>query len=404
VATAAFTFVVGALSAFAPSYEYLLVFRGLVGVGVGGLHVAYTLFSEFLPGSTRSWTLLLLVIFWSVGSMFEAVLAWLTLPTDPFGAPGWHALLLFSALPMLGVLLLTPLVPESPRYLIVTGQEDRALAVLADVARANGRAPFAGKLLRPRAAEPGRVKDLLSGESHLRRTTLLLWALWFAVSFCYYGVVLLVTELFASNLLDKRCGRPVEDKSGGSLGRGSHIRDDCRTLFSASDFVDVFVTSAAELPGVLLAGLLLQLVGRKTAITVHFTGGAVSILLLYICTSRLVETIELATTRAFLTGAFQIIWIYTPEVYPTNVRSTGMGLCSSYARLGGMTTPFAAQVLAVVDVDAALALYAALMVVGAVLPFFLQVETRGQPMPETPHDVRNLMAGEDAPPPHDKVN
>ena len=37
-------------------------------------------------------------------------------------------------------------------------------------------------------------------------------------------------------------------------------------------------------------------------------------------------------------------YVYTPEVYPTSVRATGLGLCSSIARLGGGTTPYAAKV------------------------------------------------------------
>ncbi len=46
------------------------------------------------------------------------------------------------------------------------------------------------------AASRGRVGDLL--ESDLQRTTLSLWFIWSAVSFVYYGVVLMTAELFES--------------------------------------------------------------------------------------------------------------------------------------------------------------------------------------------------------------
>ena len=36
---------------------------------------------------------------------------------------------------------------------------------------------------------------------------------------------------------------------------------------------------------------------------------------------------------------------YTPEVYPTTLRSIGVGSCSSMARFGAMLTPYIAQVL-----------------------------------------------------------
>jgi nitrate/nitrite transporter NarK len=40
--------------------------------------------------------------------------------------------------------------------------------------------------------------------------------------------------------------------------------------------------------------------------------------------------------------AFQAIYVYTPEVYPTSIRALGMGLASAVGRLGGIVTPFVA--------------------------------------------------------------
>ena len=44
-----------------------------------------------------------------------------------------------------------------------------------------------------------------------------------------------------------------------------------------------------------------------------------------------------------MTGAFQTIYVYTPEVYPTAVRGAAIGLHTSVARIGAMITPFVAQ-------------------------------------------------------------
>jgi len=53
---------------------------------VGGLHVSYTLFGEFLPSPTRAYALLLLVVFWCIGAMLEATVAWLTIPGNVVGS------------------------------------------------------------------------------------------------------------------------------------------------------------------------------------------------------------------------------------------------------------------------------------------------------------------------------
>ncbi|CAI7772046.1 unnamed protein product [Closterium sp. NIES-54] len=41
-------------------------------------------------------------------------------------------------------------------------------------------------------------------------------------------------------------------------------------------------------------------------------------------------------------GSFAVLWAYTPEIYPTEIRSTGLGVANSWARLGGFICPFVA--------------------------------------------------------------
>lgn len=55
-------------------------------------------------------------------------------------------------------------------------------------------------------------------------------------------------------------------------------------------------------------------------------------------------TIFLFGIRACATGYFQVVFVYTPEVYPTAVRGAAMGLTTSSARIGALLTPFVAQV------------------------------------------------------------
>lgn len=77
-------------SAFSVNYYMLLVFRGLVGFGLGGSHVGVTLFTEFTPSDKRGACLVLLEFFFSAGGVAEGMLAWGILPT--FGPSSWRYL------------------------------------------------------------------------------------------------------------------------------------------------------------------------------------------------------------------------------------------------------------------------------------------------------------------------
>lgn len=60
--------------------------------------------------------------------------------------------------------------------------------------------------------------------------------------------------------------------------------------------------------------------------------------------SRTMLTLILFLARGVIAGLFQAAYVYTPEVYPTSLRSVGVGGCSALARLGAMATPYVAQV------------------------------------------------------------
>lgn len=74
--------------------QSLLIVRGLVGFGLAGAPQMYTMFSEFIPTKQRGSKLLLFQMFWSVGAMLEAGIAWYALPRF-----GWRGLVLLSSVP-----------------------------------------------------------------------------------------------------------------------------------------------------------------------------------------------------------------------------------------------------------------------------------------------------------------
>lgn len=57
------------------------------------------------------------------------------------------------------------------------------------------------------------------------------------------------------------------------------------------------------------------------------------------------ELIPALIGKCFITCAFAIIYVFTSELFPTSVRGTVIGLCSMWARIGGMLAPFSSELV-----------------------------------------------------------
>ena len=77
----------------------------------------------------------------------------------------------------------------------------------------------------------------------------------------------------------------------------------------------------------------------------------------YYTLSREVTTFFLFMTRAFATGVFQAVYVYTPEVYPTSIRASALGLHTTAARIGALLTPFNAQVIFAIRISLLQSIY-----------------------------------------------
>ena len=401
------TFLAGLLSAASPTFGFLLFARGLVGFGLGGLPTAFSLFMEFLPSADRGVWLVAIEVFWTLGSVIEAGLAWAILPHH-----SWRVLLLVSTIP-LGILLCAMyFVPESPFYTAAKGDAAATRRTLARVCRVNGRGAALPKgiLLLPssvssswgdRADDPWwrrairpfrRVGALLRPES--RVTTVSLWFIFFAVAFSYYGVVLLTTEVHVDTSASRDDGRTGGSRGGDDLvACTSHGSPDLPNRA----YGDIFASSTAELPGLLLAAIAVDRIGRRRSM-----GAALSLnsvftlpLIAYASISAGGETFCLVAARCFIMAAFTVLYVYAPETQPTAVRATAMGVGNVFARLGGILCPlFAVEMVENGKLAGAAATFAALAAVTAAVAFHLPVETAGKRLDDGAGDVE-LTAGKD---------
>uniref|UniRef100_A0A8C2CHH1 SV2 related protein b n=1 Tax=Cyprinus carpio TaxID=7962 RepID=A0A8C2CHH1_CYPCA len=353
----------GLLSAFAPVYSWILVLRCLVGFGLGGAPQSVTLYTEFLPIKSRGISIILLGVFWALGAVFEVLLAMVVMPTL-----GWKWLLAFSTFPLVVFAASCCWLPESARFDVLRGREDKALDTLKYIAAANGSSVPTGRLIANTQTERGRIRDLFIPE--YRKTTLLVWLIWFCNAFSYYGIVLLTTELFQSG------------SALISLISRKQVKHSCNYL-TIHDYVDLLWTTLAEFPGILVTLWMIDRIGRKKSMAICFLLFSVSILPLYACTHRAVLTVFIFIARACITGGWQVAYVYTPEVFPTATRAIGIGTGSGMARVGALITPFIAQVLLKSSVYLTLSVYLICCLLGTVASLVLPMETTGRSLQES---------------------
>ncbi|XP_022086272.1 synaptic vesicle 2-related protein-like [Acanthaster planci] len=355
----------GLLSSFSPTYVWILILRCLVGFGIGGVPQSITLYTEFLPSKTRGMCVVFTAVFWALGTVLEVLLALVVMPTL-----GWNYLLLFSAIPVLIFVLSCKWLPESARYYVACGNQQKAHDILKAIAVANNKPMPLGKLkIEDVPVSRGSYADLFKNKE-MGITTILLLFIWFANAFAYYGIVLLSTELFASG-------------STCSFGSPSQSQlecyDACQSL-TTSDYVLLLWTTFAEFPGIILTFVIIEKLGRKKTMGIEFLCFAIFMFLLFICTSTTLLTVFLFAARGFISGAFQAAYVYTPEVYPTATRALGVGSCSAMARIGALLTPFVAQVMLGVSPRLALSFYGGVALVAVFACLLLPIETKGREM------------------------
>jgi putative MFS transporter len=337
--------VFGLLSAFAPSFEALLVLRLLTGIAVGGtLPVDYAMMAEFLPPRSRGRWLVMLEGFWAIGTLAIALAAW---ALHAAGTPeAWRWLFVLTAAPALIGIWLRLWIPESPLHLLRQGREPEARAVLARVLAANRRPPLAPQdRLAPPEAPAG--ERLLSPA--LRRLSLLVLPTWFLVSLAYYGIFTWMPARLAGE--------------GFGFVRGYGF---------------LVLVALAQLPGYALAAWGVEAWGRRPTLVAFLLLSAGACTLFVVADGpALIATSLLAMSFALL-GTWGALYAFTPELYPTGARATGMGAAGAAARLGGLLAPSALAFLVAESLGATVGLLAACLLLAALLAALIGAETRGQ--------------------------
>merc|ERR1712216_530245 len=122
---------------------------------------------------------------------------------------------------------------------------------------------------------------------------------------------------------------------------------------------------------------MIDRLGRRLTLIIAFSLMSFFLLCLMAVHNRVWwETIAIFCARACANCAFTVVYISTGEMYPTAIRSTGLGTASAMARIGGFAAPFVSAVLFDASEIAALLVFAIIAGLTAVVAFELP-ETGG---------------------------
>lgn len=310
-------------SAFTSTLSVFLVFRFLIGMGLGGeLPVASTLVSESVPAEKRGRVVVLLESFWAGGWLAAALISYFIIPKY-----GWQTALIISALPAIYALYLRMGLPDSPRFSAV--KDKTRLSVFQS------------------------IQKLWSGE-YARRTTML-WVLWFCVVFSYYGMFLWLPSVMVMK--------------GFSM---------------IKSFEYVLIMTLAQLPGYFTAAWFIEKLGRKFVLVTYLVGTAISAYFFGTAESITMLVASGIFLSFFNLGAWGALYAYTPEQYPTNIRGSGAGMAASIGRIGGILGPLLVgyMVTQKIAISSIFTIFCIAILVAAITVFLLGKETKRQELAE----------------------
>ncbi|MNJ36105.1 putative niacin/nicotinamide transporter NaiP [compost metagenome] len=264
---------------------------------------------------------MLLESFWAAGWIASALIAYFVIPKY-----GWQAAFIIGGLPAFYALYLRRSIEDPPRYKKQAAQQK------------SDSISFRQKF-----------KSVWAGPH--RRATIMLWVLWFTVVFSYYGMFLWLPSVM--------------------LLKGFSL---------VKSFEYVLIMTLAQLPGYFTAAYLIEKFGRKFVLVLYLVLTAISAAWFGISTTEGALIAAGICLSFFNLGAWGAMYAYTPELYPTSVRSTGVGLAASFGRIGGVIAPYMVGLLVArqYEIGTIFWIFFITIIVGVIAVLWLGVETKGK--------------------------
>jgi MFS transporter, putative metabolite transport protein len=337
----AFLAVCSGLQFFVVSSVQLLALRLAIGFVLGtDFVVAKTVVSEFTPRVYRGRILGVLSIAWAGGFAFGYFVAFALRTGD---ANAWRWMLLASAVPCLPAFLLRVTIPETPLWLAEHGRVDQAARIVLRIFGAGVMPPRSAPSLSPRQA---RWRQLFSPT--WRRRTLIGVAVYTCQNIPYFALGTFVTQVI--NALDLHSG-----------------------------YVGGLFYNLSLLLGAALGLIVVDRISRRALLVGSFVVTALAILPLALgaSLSPVAITILFGIYATALSCNIVLDYVYLPELFPTDLRASGIALASAGSRFGAAAGTFLLPtVVADFGPHVAIAACVAVLLIGAAICHAWAPETR----------------------------
>jgi len=364
---------IGAIaSAFSPNIMWLIVFRFILGIGIGGDYpVSATIMGEYAGKRTRGLLVTLVFSMQAAGLVIGPLLAAGFLASGLAPALVWRILLAIGAIPALAVFYARRHISETPRYLLSRGNHEEFKQAAGSVFGDDKTGLGGTAESQQQKSHPGvEVKHPTFAGGFQKLIANRVWlprligasAAWFLMDFAYYGntvsspLVLSALEPHA-NLIHK-------------------------TLL----VLLVFTVAAA--PGYFVAAINMDKIGRKLIQSIGFGVMAVA----FTCLALIPNIQQLVAPFLVIYGASYFFtefgpnsttFVYPNELFPVDVRTTGSGIAAAMGKIGAFIGVFTFPILmSWHGLEAAELTAAFVSVLGLFVTLALLPETKGKSLEE----------------------
>jgi len=267
----------------------------------------------------------------------------------------WQDLQLAIGIPFFLVLLYLIKLPESVRWAWTVGKIDIANQVISKMSEINHVEIPEEFLLKQKpkiVAKNEAGMGSLIASVELRGRLVVMAFNWIVATVCYYGLTL------------------------NSVGIGSSV------------FTSFSLSSAMEIPAYIFSAMSVGLWGRKPFLMFVQILSGLSCITAGLVNNSTIQLVASLIGKFGSSAAFAIVFLFTAELFPTSMRNSAVGLCSTLARLGGILAPSVAS-LGIDQPEIPFLIFGIATLIGGISAYLLP-ETKGKKLPDSIQEALNM--------------